>query len=146
MLNPSSSVLINGFDFYFGTSATPPLYEDSIAFTNFEITNLNPLTTYYWQIIPMSVNGGASGCIVNSFTTAAANIYTMDDQTETVCSGTFNDASGPLANYNSYEDYTKTFYPSSTGQVLKFDFTAFESEQNYDLLRIYDGINTFLIP
>ncbi len=106
---------------------------------NFEILNLNPSTTYYWQIVPTSVNGAAVGCVINSFTTSAANVYNMDNQTETVCVGTFYDASGPQANYNSYELKVKTFMPSSVGQVLKFDFTSFESELNYDFLRIYNG-------
>jgi photosystem II stability/assembly factor-like uncharacterized protein len=140
--NPSSSVLIEGFDLYLGTNATPPLYQDSIDFTYVEVLNLSPSTTYYWQIVPTSINGDASGCIVNSFTTAAANIYPMDNQTETVCGGTFTDASGSLAVYNSHESYTKTFYPSSAGQVLQFNFTNFETELNYDNLRIYDGENT----
>ncbi|HRG59539.1 MAG TPA: PKD domain-containing protein [Bacteroidia bacterium] len=140
--NPSSSVLIDGFDLYFGTNATPPLYQAGIDFTYFDISGLSASTTYYWQIVPTSVNGAASGCIVNSFTTAAANQYNMDNQSETVCSGTFYDASGLTADYNINEDYTKTFYPSSVGQVLKFDFTAFESEQSWDLLKVYDGANT----
>jgi photosystem II stability/assembly factor-like uncharacterized protein len=139
---PSGSILVDAYDLYFGTSSTPPLYQANIQLLNFEILNLNPSTTYYWQIVPKSINGAAVGCVINSFTTSSANEYNMDNQTETVCGGTFYDASGPQANYNKYEDKVKTFLPASVGQVLKFDFSSFESESNYDILRIYDGDTT----
>lgn len=139
---PSGSIVVNAYDLYFGTSTTPPLYQAGIQLLNFEILNLNPSTTYYWQIVPTSINGPAVGCVIHSFTTSAANEYNMDNQSQTVCNGTFYDASGPQANYNSNELAVKTFMPSSVGQVLKFDFSSFETESNYDYLRIYDGDTT----
>lgn len=139
---PGGTILIDSYDLYLGTSNNPPLYQAGITFLYQEVLNLNPSTTYYWKIVPQSVNGGANACVVNSFTTAAANIYNMDNQTESVCGGTFYDASGPSTNYNINESFTKTFTPATVGQVLKFDFSNFESELNYDVLRIYDGDTT----
>lgn len=141
-VNPSSTILIEGFDLYFGTSPNPPLYQDSILLTSFNISNLNPLTTYYWQIVPQSINGAAAGCVVNSFTTGPANQYTMDNQDAIVCNGTFYDMGGPNLTYNHYESYTKTFYPSTAGQVLQFNFNSFTTEAAYDNLRIYNGDTT----
>jgi hypothetical protein len=139
---PFSNVVITGYDFYFGTSANPPLYQANLTGTSFEVLNLNPSTNYYWKVVSRSVNGDAVGCIISSFTTSAANVYNMDNQSETVCAGTFYDVAGPQANYNFLEDKIKTFTPSSVGQVLKFDFNSFETELNYDQLKIYDGNST----
>ncbi|MFN4812772.1 MAG: T9SS type A sorting domain-containing protein [Bacteroidota bacterium] len=136
---PQSSPVVTGYDFYFGTTANPPLYQANVSALNFQILNLNPSTTYYWQVIPNSVNGQAQSCVVSSFTTAAANEYNMDNQQETVCSGLFYDVAGPNANYNQNELYVKTFLPSTAGQVLKFVFSNFSTEQGFDFLRIYNG-------
>lgn len=138
---PLGNLLISGYDIYFGTSSTPPLVLSNSALLNYTINNLDPITTYYWKVVPKSINGDAIGCSVNSFTTSAANEYNMDNVTDTLCSGTFYDTYGPTADYFALETYTKTFYPSTTGQVLKFDFLTFGSEFNYDFLRIYNGVS-----
>lgn len=139
--SPITPIQVDAYDLYFGTNSTPPLYQDSIVNTSIAIQNLLPATTYYWKVVPKSVNGDATGCVINSFTTSAANEYNMDNQTENTCSGTFYDFSGPWLDYRSEEDYTKTFFPSTAGQVLKFDFDIFETEQSYDKLTIYDGVD-----
>lgn len=136
------TVLIDGYDLYLGTSANPPLYQAGITVLYQQVLNLNPSTTYYWKIVPQSVNGPANACIINSFTTSATNIYNMDNQAETVCAGTFYDAAGPQATYNINETFIKSFIPATAGQVLKFNFSSFESELNYDLLKIYNGTST----
>jgi photosystem II stability/assembly factor-like uncharacterized protein len=136
---PTGTVLVNAYDLYLGTSTNPPLYQANINFLHFEVLGLNPSTTYYWKVVPKSINGEAVGCIINTFTTSGIDEYNMDNQSEIVCIGTFYDASGPSAFYNNNEDYVKTFLPSTAGQVLKFDFTSFESENNYDRLYVYDG-------
>jgi len=140
--SPTGTILVDAFDLYLGTTTNPPLYQAGINFLYFEVLNLNPSTTYYWKIVPQSVNGPATGCAEYSFTTGAANEYQMDNQQVSVCGGTFYDASGPQANYNINESFVKTFIPSSVGQVLKFDFSSFETELNYDALKIYDGDTT----
>ncbi len=140
--NSNSNIVVTGYDLYFGTIPNPPLYATNILNVNYTLTNLNPLTTYYWQIVPNSLNGSAIGCVVNSFTTSPANVYNMDNHTDTLCGGTFYDSGGPFSNYNSNEFYTKTFYPSNPLQVLKFDFTSFSTEPYYDNLYIYNGDTT----
>ncbi len=61
--------------------------------------------------------------------------------TTTSCSGTFYDAGG-TGNYGNSITVTQTFYPSSSSNKLKFTFTSFSTENNYDGLMIYNGNST----
>jgi spore germination protein YaaH len=57
------------------------------------------------------------------------------------CSDTIYDMGGPSLSYFNNENYTYTISPSSaTSFSLKF--TSFNTEANYDTLKIYDGTNT----
>ncbi|MFM2206793.1 MAG: hypothetical protein RL213_768 [Bacteroidota bacterium] len=59
------------YDVYFGTSATPPLVSSAQAGTTY--TPAAPLswnTVYYWQVVPRTATGAATGCAVTAFTTA----------------------------------------------------------------------------
>lgn len=72
-------------------------------------------------------------------------LVNMNNQSETLCSAIFYDASGPT-NYDDNTDYIKTFYPLSAGQVVNANFIEFEVEDDpncvYDYLKIYNGPNT----
>ncbi|MDR9458251.1 MAG: fibronectin type III domain-containing protein [Salegentibacter sp.] len=51
------------FDIYFGTTEEPPLYEQDLVETSFEV-NLNNGTTYFWQVVAKDDKGaGAIGPI-----------------------------------------------------------------------------------
>ena len=67
--------------------------------------------------------------------------YCMDNTSLNACTGSFYDAGGK-DNYGNRENYIKTFTPSSSGAKLKFSFSSFAVENNYDFLYIYDGPNT----
>jgi M6 family metalloprotease-like protein len=73
------------------------------------------------------------------------NIINMSNQSENTCSAVFYDASG-LSNYNDNTDYTKTFYPLNSGEMVSVNFLEFEVEDEpscgYDYLKIYDGPST----
>ena len=59
------------------------------------------------------------------------------------CSGSFYDAGGPSGDYSNNENYTKTFYPGTSGNMLRMEFTSFYTESaNLDYLEIYDGTST----
>lgn len=58
------------------------------------------------------------------------------------CSGTFVDSGGTGADYSISESYTITFCPSTAGQAIQLNFTAFDTESGFDVLNIYDGNST----
>ncbi len=68
--------------------------------------------------------------------------YVITNGTITTCPGNFYDSGGLSGEYQSSENFTETFYPSTPGAQIRFEFSAFETESGYDYLRIYDGINT----
>lgn len=62
-------------------------------------------------------------------------------QTFTTCNGTYYDAGGISGQYPNNQNSTLTIIPEP-GYVVQVTFTAFNVENNYDYLLIYDGDNT----
>jgi len=60
----------------------------------------------------------------------------MGNSNVTTCGGTFTDGGGNYA--NSVQD-TMTFCSSTSGQCVRMTFTAFNLENNWDFLYIYNG-------
>ncbi|HPT09772.1 MAG TPA: choice-of-anchor J domain-containing protein [Bacteroidales bacterium] len=63
----------------------------------------------------------------------------MQNGTLSSCSGLFYDTGGPDNPYQPSEDLTLTIMPSTPGGKLMVHFTLFDTENNYDFLKIYDG-------
>lgn len=57
------------------------------------------------------------------------------------CTYTFYDMGGPNGNYFNKEKWIYTLNPDGLNQV-QLQFTAFDLENNYDYLKIYDGADT----
>ncbi len=137
---------VTSYDVYFGTDTNPLNNSPVTVTTNRFPVTLNANTTYYWTVLPENSIGQASGCQVWSFTTGG-NVYNMiDGATVTTCSGVFFDEGGPNNPYSNNLNQTMTFLPDTPGNVLSFNFTAFEVEQvgsnQYDYLEVYDGTDT----
>ncbi len=124
------------FDVYFDVLPDPAFVE-TVFQTSFT-PELIPNTSYYWKIVPRNANGQAEDCPVWMFTTSGPE-YLMSNATVTVSNGIFYDSGGADGEYSSDEDYVMTFEPAVPGQALQFDFTAYETEANYDYLYIHDG-------
>src|SRR5690554_1430542 len=58
------------------------------------------------------------------------------------CGTQFYDSGGPTGDYSSNENETTTLYPNSPGDAITATFTAFNLENNWDYLYVYDGPNT----
>lgn len=58
--------------------------------------------------------------------------------TLTQCGGTFADPGG-TGNYAANSNCTQTICPGTAGQCVTIQFTAFNLENNFDFLRIYNG-------
>ena len=68
--------------------------------------------------------------------------YNMADGSITTCTGYFYDSGGASAPYGDSEDLTMTIYPSTSGNLIRLVFSAFNTESGYDYLRIYNGTST----
>ncbi len=83
---------------------------------------------------------GASDNISRSdYITVLPPVFTMQNGTITTCTGDFYDSGGANANYSSNENLVLTVMPQGNGNLLKVSFSAFNLENNYDKLYIYDG-------
>jgi hypothetical protein len=74
----------------------------------------------------------------------AAN-YNMNNTPVTLPCGVihnFYDSGGPTGNYGNNQNFIKTFTAGTIGQCITVTFTAFNTENNWDFLYIYDGPNT----
>ena len=76
------------------------------------------------------------------FSASQSQTYNMSNTAVTTCSGTFYDSGGSGSSYSNNESYVKTFTPGTAGSYMQFVFTAFNVEDTYDFLYIYDGTNT----
>ncbi len=77
-----------------------------------------------------------------AYINVTAPIFNMTNGSVTTCTGDFYDTGGPTGAYLDNETITETFYPSTPGSMIRFNFTSFSTELGYDTLTIYNGINS----
>ncbi len=65
----------------------------------------------------------------------------ISNTTINICSNQLLDTGGP-GDYAIDQDVTMTLAPSTAGAKIKLSFSAFDLEQDYDFLEIYDGPTT----
>lgn len=135
-----------GFDVYFGTDPLDlALVASNIQATTYTPEALELNTAYYWQVIPRNNDQLAVGCPVNTFTTEATQNIVMQNGTFTLCAADFFDSGDAGSNYSNNEDLTLTFVPEIAGNVIQVTFSTYETEAEYDTLRIFNG-NSILAP
>ncbi|WP_204347007.1 CUB domain-containing protein [Psychroserpens algicola] len=78
----------------------------------------------------------------NTGTGWVADITCTAPPTPPTCGFTFYDSGGAGGNYSANELQTTTFYPDTAGDVVTATFTAFNLENTWDDLTVYDGPNT----
>ena len=78
---------------------------------------------------------------VISFSSIAQN-YLMSNTNVSTCAGNFYDSGGGGANYGLNQNTTMTLCSNTAGQCIRVSFTAFNLENSFDFLRIYNGPNT----
>ena len=76
------------------------------------------------------------------YITVAPPVFNIASGSITTCTGDFYDTGGPNGNYQNNETIVETFYPSTTGSMIRFAFSSFSTESGYDTLTIYNGINS----
>ncbi|MBR9915436.1 MAG: PKD domain-containing protein, partial [Algicola sp.] len=76
-----------------------------------------------------------------SFSSYAQDVI-MQNGTVTGCSGTFYDTGGPGGAYGSNENLVLTICPDNPGQLVRLDFTEFNTQLSADVMTIYNGDST----
>ena len=108
------------------------------AFT--QTADLSTAKTY--EIVASATIAGDENPDNNSKTITVTNLgnqILMQNGSVSNCDGIFYDSGGPDATYQPNEDLTFTLLPGTPGARVKINFTAFDTENNYDFLKIYDG-------
>ncbi len=104
---------------------------------SYDLTGLPTNALYLWSVQAICGPSDSSAIQGASFINDEQTV----DETTTACSGRFTDTGGELGMYRKNEDYTFTINPPNTN-VLSLTFTAFDLENNYDFMYIYDGPST----
>ena len=103
--------------------------------TNYPVaTPLTPDTAYqYWV---------RADCGNGTFSAWAGPFLFTTPSIPPQCGGTFTDPGGANANYANSSNVTTTICPDITTNQVTVTFTSFALENNFDFLRIYNGIGT----
>ncbi len=134
----------------------------TVDFTSFDVPGADVLTAYNGpnttspigtingtQIVSSTTVGNPTGALTFEFISDGnttgngweSDITCAPPPTPPTCGSTFYDSGGPGGNYSNNEFTTTTFFPDTAGDAVTATFTAFNTEVNYDFLRVYDGPN-----
>jgi len=130
------------YDVYFGVNELPAEPIATVTSNSYSISVVAH-SHYVWKIVPKNNAGAATGCPTWFFTTTSiAETLVMHTGSVTTCNSLFYDSGGAEGTYQNNENFTLTVYPTSASAKLKITFLEFNVENNYDFLKIYNGINT----
>lgn len=65
--------------------------------------------------------------------------YNMSDDVVITCNAYFYDSGGKDGNYPNNDFHVMTFKPAMKGSMIQVEFLEFSTEENYDIIRVYDG-------
>ncbi|MDK2770829.1 MAG: choice-of-anchor D domain-containing protein [Flavobacterium sp.] len=102
-----------------------------------DVTGLAADGHYLWQVRTNCGSGNYSQWAGTEFTNTNAIVNT----TTTLCEGTFTDTGSDIGGYRNNESYNFTIAPTGASTVT-LTFSSFDTETNYDFLKIYDGPST----
>lgn len=80
--------------------------------------------------------------LISSSVFLNAQTYNMSNTTINTCGGTFYDSGGSTGTYSASQNLTMTFCSNQPGSQISFNFTAFDLEDYFDYIQIYDGVGT----
>lgn len=133
--NNSSAITFHVLALPCGSPAPDASTTGWVSTTNnpYTFTNLNADTCY-----TLYVRAACSDTDI-SLWSVGVNITTQP--TPPACGGTFTDPGGANGNYANGANVTTTICPTGT-DLVTVSFTAFQLENNFDFLRVYDGPDT----
>ena len=141
---PTTGSSVSSYDVYMDINPNPSTYVGNALGTSFTIRDLDPLTTYYWKVIPKNELGSATGCTVFSFTTMA-QVYcpagSLSTNYERISNVTFADINNDSEGTAGYEDFTAVEGNVTAGQT--YDFSASYTEGGYpsDQVTVWIDLN-----
>jgi hypothetical protein len=112
-------------------SATRPGFE-------IQVSCVAPSTSGCTDPLALNYNASATtddGSCFYGIPATGSNAYTT-------CGITLYDHAGPTANYQNNANGTTVLTPSSAGQAIQLNFVAFDLENNFDFLYVYNGNST----
>ena len=106
-----------------------------------------PAITYstegiYDVALSVSKPGGSDVMTKTGYISVVPPEFNMQNGSITTCQGNFYDSGGASGSYTNNETLVETFYPSTSGAMIRFTFNTFSTELNYDYLYIYNGTST----
>jgi len=110
--------------------------------SEYVITGLGANTTYAWEIQSLCGGDQISPPVGGAFTTpgigrvGSPKVYMVS-----ASEGRFTDSGGDVAGYSTEEAYIYSIRPRREGRI-RLSFSSFDTEREYDILTIYDGLNT----
>jgi PKD repeat protein len=144
--NPTTVVVGNSVTFTDNSSCNPTEWNWSFPGGNpSAFTGQNPPPVIYNTTgtfdVSLSVTkpGGADTETKAGYITVSPPIFNMTNGTITTCTGDFYDSGGLSGDYANNENFTLTFFPSTPEALVTVNFSSFDTELNYDYLKIYDG-------
>ncbi|QHT69177.1 T9SS type A sorting domain-containing protein [Rhodocytophaga rosea] len=108
--------------------------------TSFQNTNLPTDVAYYYRVRAeknalFSLYSNTASAIIGSLP------ISMSNTSLTLCQGTLLDPGGS-GRYGNSLNVTMTLAPSTAGHKIRISFSSFSTEQNQDVLKIYNGPST----
>ncbi len=127
------------YDVYFGTSSTPPLVSTSQIGTTYTPTAALAFNSvYYYKVVPKNAIGSATGCSVNSFTTAPIINYNVARSTGISYTSIFSGGT----TVTGWRNGTNTDDNLSTVQPIGFNFN-YQGKTYSSFLVSTNGFITF---
>lgn len=149
-LNFSSIDIEAGYDFlylYDGNSTAAPLlasFSSNTTGGSYTASSANPTgcLTLRFTEDGWDIRNGWSAAI-SCTTPAVTPTYAMQAGTYNQCDFIFTDDGGPNSVYMNNSTVTRTICPNSAAApYVTAEFTQFNTEANFDILRVYDGNST----
>lgn len=130
------------YEIYLGSTPTDICYSGRTISPNFTFKS-EKNKTYYWKVIPGNYLGENNTCenIWHFTTDTIVGEITMSTNTVSVDTLLFYDSGGSTQEYKNDENHSLTMKPKFNGNTLKVNFLSFNTENSYDKLSIYNGLN-----
>jgi len=127
------------YDIYIGVNELPEEATETVTANSYKL-DLEPFSTYRWKVVPRNFAGEVEGCPTWEFQTEdIASIIEMKNGNAYACNSFFYDSGGKDSNYTLNENNTLVIFPSTEWAKVKVEFSAFQTEDGYDKLTVYDG-------
>jgi len=129
----------SGLTYQWQSSMNGTTWTDILGATGSTASVSQTMMMYYRCIVTCSAGSTANS---TALMVDMGQCVTMTNGSAIACSGNFFDSGGPTGNYQNFENYTFTITPSTPGSLLQVNFTAFNIENFWEVMSVYNGNST----